>query len=58
MLAIEERNDKVSISLLNRNNINLTLRDIREESVLDYILKLNNLKILKEIRKGLANINL
>ena len=58
MLAIEERNDEVSIALLNRKDINLTLEDVREESALDYALKSDNSKILGEIRKRLANINL
>ena len=57
ILAIEDRNDEVSMALLNRNNINLTLEDVGGKSVLDYILKSDNLKILGEIRKRLANFN-
>jgi ankyrin repeat protein len=54
MLAIEEGNDEVSMALLNRKDINLTLRNIREESALDYALKSGNSKTLGEIRKGLT----
>ena len=46
------------MALLNRNNINLTLEDVGGKSVLDYILKSDNLKILGEIRKRLARFNL
>lgn len=57
MLAIEKGNDEVSITLLNRKDVNLTLKDIIEESALDYALKSDNLKILREIRKRLAYFN-
>ncbi|KAJ0418361.1 ankyrin repeat-containing domain protein [Aspergillus carlsbadensis] len=35
MLAIEEGNDEVSMALMNRKDINLTLKNIREENALD-----------------------
>ena len=57
MLAIEDGNDEVSMALLNRNDINLTLEDVGRKSALDYALKSDNSKILGEIRKRLADFN-
>jgi hypothetical protein len=56
ILAIEEGNGKVSMTLLNRKDINLTLKNIREESALDYALKSGNLKMLGEITKRSAGL--
>jgi ankyrin repeat protein len=57
MLAIEQRNDKVSMALLIRKDINLTLENVREESAVGYALKSGNSKMLGEIRKRLAGPN-
>ena len=57
MLAIEKGNAEVSMALLNRNDINLSLENVKEESALDYALKSDDLKILGEIRKRLAGFN-
>jgi ankyrin repeat protein len=54
MLAIERRNDEVSMALLNRKDINLTIESVKEESAVDYALKSGNSKTLGDIRKRLA----
>jgi ankyrin repeat protein len=54
MLAIEQGNDEVSMALLSRKDINLSLENVREESAMDYALKSGNTKTLGEIRKRLA----
>lgn len=54
MLAIEDGYDKGSMALLDREDINLTLRHIKGEIALDYALKSEDPRTLEEIRKRLA----
>jgi ankyrin repeat protein len=51
MLAIERRNDEVSMALLNRKDTNLTIGNVQEQSAVDYALKS---KTSGDIRKRLA----
>lgn len=53
MCAIEMENDEVSTALLDRKDINFTLENVRGESALEYARKLNQSKMLAEIRQKL-----
>ncbi|KAL2841297.1 hypothetical protein BJX68DRAFT_173137 [Aspergillus pseudodeflectus] len=51
MLAIERRNDEVSMALLSRKDINLTIGNDQEQSAVDYALKSGKLKDIGRYQK-------
>ncbi|KAB8213339.1 ankyrin repeat-containing domain protein [Aspergillus novoparasiticus] len=57
MLAIEEANDEVSMALLNRKEIDLTLTDAVGQKALDYALKSDDSRTLEILRNRLAVSN-
>jgi ankyrin repeat protein len=57
MIAIEKGNGGVSMALLDRKEIDLTLADVRGERALDYAQKSNDSRILGRIRQRLAVSN-
>jgi ankyrin repeat protein len=54
MLAIEQRNDEVSMALLNRKDINLIIGNVQEQSAVDYALKSGKLKDIGRYQKKVS----
>lgn len=57
MIAIQERNGELSVALLDRKEIDLTLADVRGQRALDYAQKSNDSRTLERIRQRLAASN-
>ena len=56
-ITIQEGNGELSMALLDRKEIDLTLADVRGKRALDYAQKSNDSRTLERIRQRLAAFN-